>query len=335
MLGIGQVDERNETADFVVYDLEWMTIKKTLSHLKGDDWPINGSNARARGLSDKGELFFGRFPERAKGGHEGYKIEGYDPETGKLKTEIDISDFLDGVSFNLYYDIADVIRVSSDTILIACCVDCGSIPSNTLNILKYNSATDEMWSIAEFDADEMFRDYGVQSFFDVSFDRDGRKLSCKVDTEEVDDEDDRHICVEFDIAEDFESLGSPVVTSDEESQASDGGMKQLEVESQEAGLFKKGYVRIRDIMNKKVLIDEPMNRSEVEFISDNGEDLAVLEIMRVENGESGSRCFILANNGYNWELVDRFSCDGLCSVDYNYERHSAIIECGWETVIVY
>lgn len=331
-LGITAHDDERVMEQFVLYDLDDMMTIFTLSDVIMRQFPIDEIIDCPMAKSDKGELFIGRYIVHTEENSKGYKIEGYDLETGSLRTVIPISEYVDEEWSD--HRVADVIRIDQDRVMIAC-YDDGVYPGAGYSVYLYNSTTDEMWEVASFTADAEYED---EYFFNLRFDRTGEhiytRISDDLDEIETPTETKAWHTLSYDILDDYQNVE---LSEDQEEDTQENFFDMIDstidIDENPGGLLKKGHLTVTDKSSKAALIDEELDRNDYYnwiFVQQMDMIIFVVGYKSVEN----AKAWVIHYDGRNWNVLEELLMEELPDFKYDDENDVVLLKDIFATTII-
>ena len=331
-LGITAHEDERVMEQFIMYDLEDMMTIFNLSDIISRQFPADEIMDGPMAKSDKGELFVGRYIVHTEEDSKGYKIEGYDKETGSLRTVIPISEFVDEEWSD--HRVADVIRVDPKHIMIAC-YNNEKYPGAEFAVYLYDSSADEMWEVASFAADAEYED---EYFFNLRFDKSGKHIYTRIsdDLEEIETPTETKAwhTLSYDISDDYQNVE---LSEDQEEDTQEDFFEMidttLDIDDNPGGLLKKGYLRVTDKASKAALIDEVLDRKDYcnwIYIQQMDMIIFVVGYKSTEN----AKAWVIHYDGRNWNMIEELLLEELPDFKYDDENDVVLLKDVFSTTII-
>ena len=333
VFGIGSKFIDGDESRFIVYNPRTKEVDAILGPVTNGFWSSDELDEIPRALSDKGGLFTCDFRKIKDGTPHGFKIKEFDSSTYRRRCVIEISQFIEDEWFD-EYRVADAVRVNEECVLIACYVN-DKYKCSGLEIFSYYQKDDEMYSINRYDAGE--EDEMV--FYDVSFSRDGTKLTCKRTDEDMvlfypeTPIDWENVEITFDA--NWQSSECMITGNPEEEHGlfSVSNEDTLDIDSKGGSIIRTGYFKVSNVYGGEVLIDEAIGKDDFfYYFTVEPLDLFFAEIEK--KGETD--IYMLGRYRKKWQLGGCWTVPGIDSCKFKYDKRAktVIIETADNSILI-
>ena len=328
-LGIGDLNQREQTGKFVLYDLATDRVIMTLREaLIVANWGETLANEE-RGISDKGGLFVGRFAKRIRKGYSHYTIEEYDPRTGRLFASIPVAEVFKEKPED-YYRVNDVVRINRDEVLIAA-IDDSEYAGAAIVVALYNTRTHQHRIVDRIAA---YTEEGF-GFSDLRFDEYGHQLKARVIGSDALESPTAPVAwenVDFEISRYLDSIDE----ADPDSRTDTIDFAEWAEETlihavQEPERRHKGHVRFTDYLSGENLVLEEITRQDYMDYMYVG-DLKLVVV--VVSDPEGCNVFILEYCDTRWFRAETLRFGPSFTMRYDIEHQTAILQDDSHTVLL-